>query len=324
MRLRTFSAPNMTEAMRMVREELGPEAVILSSEQVGKAVKLTAALERPDVSAFSTKDRSDPDIVSRIFEFHHFPQQLAERLSAIAQDLMLDDPRAALIAALRARFSFKPLAERKPVKPLLLVGMPGAGKSSTVAKLAARGKVKNWPVTLITCDLLKAGSLEQLAIYAKALDVPAFRAKDAATLKRAVERAQPESLIVIDTLGTNPFNPDELAALRELSDAAGSAMVLVHPAGGDVSESAELAMLYAEIGADALIATKTDAARRYGGIFAAADGGKLAFSEIGISPEIAGGLKSAGPEALCDLLMPRERATTRGYKAQNLQSGRPL
>ena len=41
----------------------------------------------------------------------------------------------------RSQFGFQPLTDRKPAKPILLAGLPGAGKSSTLAKLAARAKV---------------------------------------------------------------------------------------------------------------------------------------------------------------------------------------
>ena len=57
-------------------------------------------------------------------------------------------------------------------------------------------------------------------------------------------------------------------------------------AGGCAAESGELGQLYAAAGATRLIPTRIDAARRYGGILAAAEAGKLAFAEFGLSPEI--------------------------------------
>ena len=45
MRLRTFTATSITEAMRQVREVLGEDAIILSTEQQGAAVTLTAAID---------------------------------------------------------------------------------------------------------------------------------------------------------------------------------------------------------------------------------------------------------------------------------------
>jgi flagellar biosynthesis protein FlhF len=313
MRLRTFTAPSIGEAMRQVRTALGEDAVILSTEQVGKEVKLTAAIESaaaPSTAAMAAAPASSDDIESAL-RYHGVPKTLADWLLATAADLDGGNPQQALTAALRARFGFRPLIERKPAKPILLAGLPGAGKSSTLAKLAARAKVNGWAATAITCDLAKAGAIEQLATYAKALEIPAYRAKDAATLSRAVAKADASGTILIDTLGTNPLKAGDLALLRELAEAASADIVLVMAAGGDAVESAELAAGYAEAGATRLVATKVDVARRYGGILAAAEAGRLAFAGVGSSPEISSGLGTLRADQLCRLILPASRAESR-------------
>ncbi|HEY1385950.1 MAG TPA: hypothetical protein VGF43_20155 [Dongiaceae bacterium] len=312
MRLRTFTAATISEAMRQVRTALGDDAVILSTEQNGKAVKITAAIEptaSPAATASMTPDSADD--LDAAFRYHGVPKQLADRLLATAGDLEGGGLQQALTAALRARFDFKPLTDRKPGKPILFVGLPGAGKSATLAKLAARVKVNGWAATAITCDLAKAGAIEQLATYAKALEIPAYRAKDAATLRRAVEKAGADGVILIDTLGTNPLKKADLAQLRGLAEAATAEIVLVMAAGGDPVESAELAAGYAEIGATRMVATKVDVARRYGGLLAAAEAGRLAFAGLGTSPEIASGLGTLRADQLCRLILPASRAESR-------------
>ncbi|HET6159631.1 MAG TPA: hypothetical protein VFE34_14900 [Dongiaceae bacterium] len=313
MRLRTFTAPSISEAMRQVRTALGEDAVILSTEQIGKSVKVSAAIE-PAATAPATAATVSLEAASDLeaaMHYHGVPKALADRLLATASDLEAGNPQQALTAALRARFGFRPLIERKPAKPILLAGLPGAGKSSTLAKLAARAKVNGWAATAITCDLAKAGAIEQLATYAKALEIPAYRAKDAATLRRAVTKAEADGLILVDTLGTNPLKAADLAQLRELAEAASAEIVLVMAAGGDAAESAELAAGYAEAGATRLIATKIDVARRYGGILAAAEAGRLAFAGLGSSPEIASGLSALRADTLCRLILPAARADSR-------------
>ena len=313
MRLRTFNAASIPEAMRQVRAELGPDAVILATETVGKSVKVTAALDRAAILEPEAGFRAGTDpieAIGRALAFHRVPSPLADRLIDVAGSFLLDNPRQALGAALRARFTYAPIIESRPTRPVLLVGLPGAGKTATLAKLAARAKVKNIPAVAITCDLVKAGAVEQLAIYTKALKIPAFRAKDAPTLKRAVAQATAKGsgnpLVLIDTVGCNPYLPQDLGKLKGLADAAGAEIVLVLAAGGDVAESAELGSLYAEIGATRLIASRVDAARRYGGVFAAAETGKLALAEFGVSPEIARGLAFLGADALARLMMPED------------------
>jgi flagellar biosynthesis protein FlhF len=312
MRLRTFTAASIGEALRQVRTALGEDAVILSTEQEGKQVKVTAAIETVASPAAATQVVPEStDELENALRYHGVPRSLADRLLATAGDLEGGSPQQAFTAALRAQFGFQPLTDRKPAKPILLAGLPGAGKSSTLAKLAARAKVNGLAATAITCDLAKAGAIEQLATYAKALEIPAYRAKDAATLRKAVAKADADGAILIDTLGTNPLKAGDLAQLRELAEAAGAEIVLVMAAGGDAMESAELAAGYAEAGATRLVATKIDVARRYGGILAAAEAGRLAFAGVGTSPEIASGLGTLRADQLCRLILPASRAESR-------------
>jgi flagellar biosynthesis protein FlhF len=172
--------------------------------------------------------------------------------------------------------------------------------------------------TLITCDIAKAGAVQQLAIYARALGVPAYFARDAAALRRAVQRASPDSSIIIDTIGANPFAKAERDALRELAAASGAEPVLVQPCGGDPEEAAELAQCHAEIGVQRLIATRLDASRRLGGILAAADRAPLAFGALSMSPEIAAGLAAPDAATLSARLLPHI-----GHETQREQTSVP-
>ncbi len=321
MRLRSFSATSSAEALRMAKEELGPDVVILATEQVGRAVKLTVGVDHQAIlsqwKSESVTEADNPlDTIAHALDFHRVPNPLAERLLVSAENFLLDSPHQALGGALRTRFPVMPLTERMPERPIMLVGLPGAGKTSTLAKLAACARSKDWPVTAITCDLLKAGAVEQLATYSKALQIQAYRARTAIALQRAVERSkdqfeaaepsgqQGNGMILIDTVGSNPLIVGDLEQLRELATAVDAEMVVVHAAGSDIAEAAELAALYSEIGATRLISTRLDTARRYGGILAAADAGKLAFAEMGIAPGIGDGLQIVGADALARLLLP--------------------
>ncbi|HEY4161790.1 MAG TPA: GTP-binding protein [Dongiaceae bacterium] len=307
----------MSEAMRLVRDELGPDAVILNTETQGRAVKVTAALDRTAMIEPAPSPVEDPlEAISAVLDFHRIPNPLFDRLVNIAANFLLENPRQALGAALRTRLGYSPILEKRPERPIMLVGLPGAGKTATLAKLAAGAKLANWPVVAITCDLAKAGGIDQLAVYAKALEITAYQAKNAKALERAVAAAPEGAVVLIDTAGTNPLRPVELSILSEFAGAAKAEPVPVLAAGGDVAESAEQGQLFSEIGCQRLIASRIDAVRRYGGILAAADAGQLALAEFGVSPEIAKGLMFFGADALARLLMPQEMA--KPYKtAQN-------
>jgi flagellar biosynthesis protein FlhF len=322
MRLRTFTATSMSEAIRLVRDELGPDAVILNTETQGGAVKITAALDRAAILEPAPLLAAEPiDAIAAALDFHGVPPLLSERLLTVAESFLLDNPRQALGAALRARFNFAPLQPKAVERPIMLVGLPGAGKTATLAKLAAAARAAKRAVTAITCDVGKAGAVDQLAIYAKAIGISAYQAKSPTAMKRAVNAAPEGALILIDTAGTNPLHAEDLVILADMAGAAKAVPVLVLGAGGDVSESAEQGQLFAEIGCERMIAAKIDAARRYGGLLAAAENGKLSFAGYGISPEIATGFEFYGADGLARLLMPQDMA--RAPKAAHNGSGRP-
>jgi len=318
MRLRTFTAPTIADAMQRVRDELGPDAVILSTQRLGRGggVKVTAGIETVESSSAGLAQGARAaieaiDAVGAALEFHGLPLPIADRLLAAAADLPADDAALALAGALDARFGFAPIvggpgfaeASGAP-RPVMLVGTPGAGKTASVAKLATRARLAGRLVTAVTCDTLRAGAVEQLATYTRLLQIPAFRAKDAATLVRALGTAPAGALLLIDTVGSNPLDPRDMRALAELIDAARPELALVLAAGGDVAESAECAAAFAELGATRLIATRIDAARRLGGVLAAADVGRLSFAEFGVSPQIGDGLLPVNPVSLARLLLP--------------------
>src|SRR3990170_2444503 len=329
MRLRTFTAPTIADAMQRVRDELGPDAIILSTQRLGRGggVKVTAGIETVESSSAGLAQGARAaieaiDAVGAALEFHGLPLPIADRLLAAAADLPADDAALALAGALDARFGFAPIvggpgfaeASAAP-RPVMLVGTPGAGKPASVAKRAPRARLAGRLVTAVTCDTLRAGAVEQLATYTRLLQIPAFRAKDAATLMRALCAAPAGALLLIDTVGSNPLDPRDMRALAELIDAVRPELALVLAAGGDVAESAECAAAFAELGATRLIATRIDAARRLGGVLAAADVGRLSFAEFGVSPQIGDGLLPVNPVSLARLLLPETEAADAAQQA---------
>jgi flagellar biosynthesis protein FlhF len=202
MRLRTFHAATMKEAMARVRAEMGPEAVIVYAyeRKRGRGVEVRAAAEGPpravspvngariqgtelslagaagarapkpvangNGAAKPRKEQAPPKTAAATLEsalaFHGLPQRLSSTLCALAVKMGEDDAALALARALDARLSFRPLADLPPV-PVMLVGGPGVGKTVTTAKLAARARLKGHTVRVITTDTLRSGAVEQLS-----------------------------------------------------------------------------------------------------------------------------------------------------------------
>ena len=310
MRLKSYYAASLAEAIKLARAELGPDAVILSSQpsECGRGVRLTAAL---DLAAPEATEPSVPGAPSPIEEinaalaFHGVPPGLSDRLIAAAAELGAVDDETALAGALSRVFRFKPKAIAGAKTPILLVGPPGAGKTATAAKLCALARLDGRSAALITLtlDTVKAGALARAAILADSMDVTLGEATDVPSLLEAIADCGGEGLVVVDTIGANPFDADELEMLARVAKAVSAKVVLVLPAGGDVMESADLALTFAEVGAGLLCPTRLDASRRLGGVLAAAGAAKLAFFAAGVDPQIAGGLVPLTPKALAARLL---------------------
>jgi len=168
----------------------------------------------------------------------------------------------------------------------------------TVAKLATRSVLAGQSPLVITSDGKRAGATEQLAAFTRLLGLQLIVAQNPLTLARAVTRRQPGTPVLVDTAGTDPYSATQHAELTELATAIGGVSALVLAAGLCPAESADIAAAYAESGATALIPTRLDLTRRFGGMLAAADSTGLALTEAGHGPGAADGLLPLTPELL--------------------------
>jgi flagellar biosynthesis protein FlhF len=299
MRLKLYRASAMADAIARVRAELGADALILGTRRVGDGVEVTAALESEDDAPPPLIPPPDPARLAA-FEFHAVPAALHAAWH-----------QGPLDVALAGTLPFAALPLAGGAQPLLLVGPPGAGKTLTIARLATRLVMAGVVPMVITADGKRAGATEQLAAFTKLLGINLVVASHPVTLGRALTQRPTAAPVLVDTPGSDPFDrghQDELAALAATADAT---VVLVLAAGMDVAESADLAVAYQAAGAELLIATKLDLARRLGGILAAAATGKLALAEAGIGPGAADGMLPITPEFLATRLLERPRSDLR-------------
>ena len=221
-----------------------------------------------------------------ILAYHAVPPGLAVRLQA-----------GPLAVALAGALRFTALALSPGCRPLLLAGPPGAGKTLSIVRLATRMVLKGSLPLVITTDGKRAGAIEQLKAFTRLLGIELQAAETPAMLARALLHRAASTPVLIDTGGCDPFDRGERELLLSLTASAVATVAAVLPAGSDAAESAELAAALAGVGATMLIATRLDAARRLGGILAAAEAG-LALAEAGIGPGAADGLVPLTPDLL--------------------------
>lgn len=309
MRLKTYTAPSMTEAMNMIRKELGDLAVIISEQTIAETGEawVTAAIDPEDELQHNLQSvAKGVGAVVRALNSHGLPLGLADRLTAAMHDTIEhdaggEDPERLLAGALSSQFGFAPIGEGLR-RAVLLTGPPGAGKTIVAAKLAARERLAGRSISLVTTDTVRAGGVAQLCVFTDILDSKLAVADSKEALAKLMKGDARKRPTVIDTQGVNPLDPAALSHVAGLAEAAGAEPVLVLAAGGDVRESADIAAAFAGIGVSRMIATRIDCARRLGGLLAAA-AHPLALAEFSLTPTIADGLETADPDFLAALLL---------------------
>ena len=322
MRLKSFTANTMKEAMQMIRDTLGEDAIIVSTreENGGKTVRVTAAVDKDTEAtmprainevAFDDWQYEDDDdsatVVEEITEVmlrHAVPDEVLDNIVSHVNIMGLTDPREALNNALQNFFEFKPLPIKTYGKPLILVGPPGAGKTLAAAKIAARGALNGQRIAVITTDTIRAGGVEQLEAFTRLMKIKLQKAGTPKELKDCLAEIQGADQIIIDTAGVNPFDPESVKILARFIGAAECDPVLVIPAGIDADESGEIARVFATIGAKSMISTRVDVARRLGSLLSAAFHGGLTLAELSNTAKVADGLSPLSAKRLTQLLMP--------------------
>ena len=256
MRLKTFYAKTMTEAMKMVRETLGEDAIIVATgeERGGKTVRVVAAIEpafeigRGDIAGAEGWLQYDEEqdieaIAEEITDMllrHGASQDVIDSVVSCATAVGFEETGIALIAAMEQLFTFNPLPLKAHAKPMILVGPPGAGKTLAVAKLATRGTMNGLRMGVVSTDTLRAGGIEQLMAFTNLLKIDMQKATTPRDLRMITDELEEScDQIIIDTAGLNPFNAEEVKTLAKFIAALDARVILTLPAGMDADEAGD-------------------------------------------------------------------------------------
>ena len=152
---------------------------------------------------------------------------------------------------------------------IALVGATGAGKTTTIGKLATRWSMQHGSqdLALVSTDGYRVGARDQLMTYSRLLGAPLHTANSGEELAQALERLKSKKLILIDTAGMGPRDArlkEQLAALK--LGAARARVYLALPAHGEANALDEAVRSFANLSPDACILTKVDEAASLGAV----------------------------------------------------------
>ncbi|WP_373744403.1 flagellar biosynthesis protein FlhF [Achromobacter insuavis] len=187
-----------------------------------------------------------------------------------------------------------------------LVGPTGVGKTTTLAKLAARCVAREGreQVAMLTTDNFRIGALEQLQIYGRLMGVPAHSVRDAGELRRILAELGNRKIVLIDTTGISQRDrqvAEQAAMLCNAGKPVRRLLVLNAASQGDTLD--EVAHAYRNgVGEDVAgcIITKLDEASRLGAALDTAIRHRLPIHYSSIGQKVPEHLELARADALID------------------------
>jgi len=182
-------------------------------------------------------------------------------------------------------------------------GPSGAGKTTAVAKLAARFTAQGRPVALITMDTCRASAVEQLRGYAAALDLPMEAAGTRDEAAQALRRYAGDHVVLIDTGGRSVQDREYLADVRWLTRVDHTVEThLVLSAATREEDLLSMASRCAEYGVSRLLATKLDETTGIGSLLTLHRHIRIPFSYFSTGPCVPHDMELASADRVADLL----------------------
>jgi flagellar biosynthesis protein FlhF len=191
---------------------------------------------------------------------------VASLLAETGPNATPDQLRAAIEGIIKTDANLGTRASSRRI--VALVGPPGAGKTTTLVKLAARyGLAARRSMHLISTDMYRIGGADQLRLYASILGVGFQAVETPLALAQALEDQRRKELVFIDTPGWGHKDVPEIRELAEyLANDAAIDIHLVVPATGRMSDLERLMERYAIFRASKLLFTRLDETDRLGAI----------------------------------------------------------
>ncbi|WP_298753750.1 flagellar biosynthesis protein FlhF [uncultured Arcobacter sp.] len=177
-------------------------------------------------------------------------------------------------------------------KIMMMVGPTGVGKTTTIAKLAARYAYKlgeNYKVGIVTLDSFRVGAIEQLQAYTSIMRLPLEVVKKPEDLVESLLRLKDCNYIFIDTAGSSQYDVDKIEIINEFQkkvDELPIEKILVLPANVKQSDLMDIYTNYSRLNIDYLTFTKLDETKSFGNLISFAHKTKKSITYISIGQNV--------------------------------------
>jgi fused signal recognition particle receptor len=266
-----------------------------TSSQLGTAI--TGLLTKRKLDA-STLEELENELIRADFGVDVADRTIAAlRRDRFEKDITPEELQSLLAAEIEKTMApvAKPLEISSRPFVILVTGVNGSGKTTTIGKLAARFRAEGKSVLLFACETFRAASIEQLGIWA---------ARTGATIKKSTQGADPASLafdaisaaksegvdiVLVDTAGRLQNRTELMSELekivrvmRKVEPTAPNAVLLVLDATVGQNALSQVDIFGKIAGVTGLVMTKLDGTARGGILVAIADRFKLPVHFIGV------------------------------------------
>ncbi|HBS26142.1 MAG TPA: flagellar biosynthesis protein FlhF [Gammaproteobacteria bacterium] len=201
---------------------------------------------------------------------------------------------------------------------IVFIGPAGAGKTTTIAKLALQFTQQhgNDDIVLISTDTSRFGAHEQLAAYGRLLGIPVLRATEKDQIRELISAMQDKKMVLVDTAG---LTQQDLRNAKNIPTMAlqipNIQHYLVMPATAQYQILDRIISSFSHQDIAGAIMTKLDEAANLGELLSSAISNKLPISYWTEESKITSSLHVANPRQLVEKAVSTLRSQTRSQSA---------
>ncbi|MBQ7493122.1 MAG: flagellar biosynthesis protein FlhF, partial [Selenomonadaceae bacterium] len=284
------------EKIKRLEDEISQMKALLA-EVLGRSankdtITLHEALKRQEVSE---------DILTEMAAQSNAGDTLVDFHSAAAKTTLINYLNEHI------KFSDGVKLNRHGVRIVALLGTTGVGKTTTLAKIAAKFVLEQRTnAALITADTYRISAVEQLKTYSDILELPLEIVYNPQELASALERHRDKDLILIDTAGRSQHNEYQLRELEEfLRINPRIEKHLVISATTKFTDARQIMNKFAQVEPDKIIFTKIDETSSLGMIVNLLHDKKYSLSYITTGQSVPDDIERAGSDILANFLLKK-------------------